>query len=183
MYENVILIPYRNREENLNYFLNNSWGLIKANVNNVKLVIIQQEDGKQFNRGKLLNVGFKEYLNKTRYFITHDVDINPTKLSIKFYNTHHDIFVIMSAHKESFGGIVKFKNEVIIDINGFPNNIWGWGIEDRAIFFRSCIKKINYIFNTFENKTKNFNILKHKSNAETYKNEKKKYLIFGLRKI
>ena len=27
-------------------------------------------------------------------------------------------------------------------MNGFPNNIWGWGIEDRALYIRSYIQNI-----------------------------------------
>ncbi len=68
-YENVILIPYRNRKEHLTYFLEHSWILIKEHLPNSKLVIIEQDEGNLFNRGKVLNVGFKEYLDKTNYFL------------------------------------------------------------------------------------------------------------------
>ena len=171
MYENIILIPYRNREAHLDYFINNSWKLIKDNVNNPRLVIIEQEEGKLFNRGKLLNVGFKEYIDKTKFFITHDVDINPNSSTLTEYNNTYDITSIYTAHNESLGGIIKISNDVLKNINGFPNNIWGWGIEDRALFYRAYIKNVrpvNY------NKKYNFKVLHHKSNVETYINEKKK---------
>lgn len=41
-------------------------------------MVIEQNEGKLFNRGAILNIGFKEYENKSKYFITHDVDINPS---------------------------------------------------------------------------------------------------------
>lgn len=170
MYENIILIPYRNREAHLDYFINNAWKLIKNNVNNPRLVIIEQEEGKLFNRGKLLNVGFKEYSDKTKFFITHDVDTIPNNTAIEIYNSTSDITSICVPHNCSLGCISKLSNKTIKNINGFPNNIWGWGIEDRALFYRAYIKNIrpvNY------NKNNNFNVLNHKSNVETYINEKK----------
>lgn len=173
MYANIIIIPYRNRKEHLDYFLKHSWTLIKEHVNNVKLVIVEQEEGKLFNRGKLLNVGFKEYQDKTEYFITHDVDMKPSLEVAKTVYTKEDIemFRINSAHSLSLGGIIKAKHDIIFDINGFPNNIWGWGIEDRALYFKSKIKNINITNSDLKNN--DFKILSHKSNAETYRNEKK----------
>ena len=172
-YTNIILIPYRNRKEHLDYFIKNSWPLINENLDNCKLVIIEQEEGKLFNRGKLLNVGFQEYLDKTKYFITHDVDINPNKEAIKIYyrDDNFDIIRIFNAHKMSLGGICKISNIAIKNINGFPNHIWGWGIEDRALFYRAKImnEKISPLYND----RKLFKSLNHKSNAETYIDEKK----------
>ena len=79
MYKNVIIIPYRQREEHLEYFIKHTVPLIEECMPETKVVVIEQCEGKLFNRGKVLNVGFKEYLDKTEYFITHDVDINPKK--------------------------------------------------------------------------------------------------------
>jgi len=172
MYENIILIPYRNREKHLLYFLQNTYPLIQKNIPNSKIVIIEQEEGKKFNKGQLLNIGFKEYINNTKYFITHDVDIHPKKEIINEYNKKNDIYVIFSAHKECLGGISKFSNNTIKSINGFPNNIYGWGIEDRALFYRSYIKKIPVKFSNLCRN--NFLFLHHPTNVITYTDEKKK---------
>ncbi len=169
MYKNIILIPYRDRKEHLEYYLKNTWIKLKEELPKSKIVIIEQEEGKLFNRGKILNVGFKEYIDKTEFFITQDVDINPTNETMKEYNNESsDIYGIKVGHENSFGGICKFRNEVIKEINGFPNNIWGWGIEDRAIFFRGYIKNIKYKIN----ENQDFKMLEHKSNYEEYKGEK-----------
>lgn len=136
MYENIILIPYRNREKHLNYFIQNTIPLIQKLIPNTLIVIIEQEEGKLFNRGCILNVGFKEYQNKTKYFITQDVDINPTKLSLqKYYNQDcNDIILgILVSPSKTLGGITKISNQNIFKMNGFPNNIWGWGVEDKAL--------------------------------------------------
>ena len=79
MYENIIAIPFRNRDEHLEYFITNTVPLIQEHLPNSKVIVIEQNEGKLFNRGLLLNIAFKEYKNKTNYFFTHDVDINPTK--------------------------------------------------------------------------------------------------------
>lgn len=37
------------------------------------------------------------------------------------------MYRIKSAHDNSLGGIIKVKHDIIFNINGFPNNIWGVG--------------------------------------------------------
>ncbi len=172
MFDNIILIPYRNRKEHFDYFLKNSWTLIKKHLPNTKLVVIEQEEGKLFNRGKLLNVGFKEYLDKTKYFITHDVDVNPTMnaLNTSYINTDYDIIRINCPHKKSLGRICKLSSDSVNKINGHPNYIWGWGIEDRALFYRSVIMGCSV--SPLYNKYNEFKSLSHTSNVEIYKGEK-----------
>ena len=70
MYDNIIIIPFRNRDTHLEYFINNTVPLIQKYLPNSKVVVIEQNEGKLFNRGMLLNIGFKEYENKTNYFYT-----------------------------------------------------------------------------------------------------------------
>jgi len=150
----VILIPYRNRKEHLDYFLQNSWPLLKQNLPNSKLSIIEQEEGKLFNRGKILNVGFKEYMDKTNYFITHDVDVNPYEKTIHLYKivpNNNEVVGIFSSPCMTLGGIIKISNEIIKKINGFPNNYWGWGVEDRALYNRAKHFGMNIHYNIFSN--------------------------------
>lgn len=171
MYDNIIAIPYRNRDNHLKYYIENTVPLIQKYLPNTKVVVIEQNKGKLFNRGAILNVAFKEYENKTKYFFTNDVDINPNLKIIKSIYTKEDIemFRIKSAHNVSLGGIIKVKHDIIFDINGFPNNIWGWGIEDRALYYRCCMKNINIT----NNPNQSFKIMPHTSNAITYTGEKK----------
>ena len=147
MYKNIIIIPYRKREQHLEYFIKNTVPLIEELMPETKVVVIEQCEGKLFNRGKVLNVGFKEYMNKTEYFITHDVDINPTKLCIEtYYNESVDVNCVMGIYTSqcnTLGGIIKIKSKCIEKINGFPNDFWGWGIEDKALQNRSEFFNIN----------------------------------------
>ena len=81
--DTVILIPYRNRQKQLLYFIQHSAPIINKYLPTSKIVVIRQtNDNQLFNRGKLLNVGFSLYKDKTKYFMTHDVDLNPTNLFV-----------------------------------------------------------------------------------------------------
>jgi hypothetical protein len=171
MYENIIAIPFRDRDTHLEYFIKNTVPLLEQYLPNTRVVVIEQNEGKLFNRGMLLNVAFKEYQNKTNYFFTHDVDMNPSLEIIKSIYTKQDIEMlrVKLIHELSLGGIIKVKHDIIFDINGFPNNIWGWGIEDRALYYRCCMKNINIT----NNHNQSFNCRPHKSNYEIYIGEKK----------
>ena len=171
MYSNIIAIPFRDRNQHLEYFIKNTIPLLEEHLPNTKVVVVEQNKGKLFNRGALLNIAFKEYENKTKYFFTHDVDTNPNLEIIKSIYTKEDIeiFRIKSAHNLSLGGIIKVKHDIIFDINGFPNNIWGWGIEDRALYYRCYMKNINIT----NNPNQSFKTMPHTSNAIQYIGEKK----------
>lgn len=161
----LILVPYRDRQEHLIIFINKLAPLLKKHIADVKIVIIEQsQDNKRFNRGKILNVGFNEYHKDFDYFFTHDVDTLPYENTIiNLYNkTDQDIFRIHSGHHVSLGGIVKFKCNTFKNINGFPNNIWGWGLEDEALFTRAMIS--SFAINDYQvNSRKNFVFLPHQS--------------------
>jgi len=154
MLNNVIVVPYRNRETHMKYFIENSVPLFQQYLPNTLVLIVEQNEGKLFNRGALLNIGFKEYDYKTEYFFTHDIDINPTKKFVQeYYSKHVDSSNILGLYTsvcDTLGGIIKLKNEVINKINGFPNDVWGWGSEDKALQNRSeyfKIKKSTFLLN------------------------------------
>ena len=62
----------------------------------------------------------------------------------------------------------------MIDINGFPNYIWGWGVEDRALYFRSKIRR--YSIN-WAKKNREFKILPHRANNTPEKKPKNHHKI------
>ena len=157
MYENIIAIPFRERDKHLEYFIKNTIPLFEKHLPNTKVVVVEQNKGKLFNRGMLLNVAFKEYENKTKYFFTYDVDINPTKKCIEEHFIKEvndsDVLGIYTSQCNTLGGIIKIKNSTIHKINGFPNDIWGWGTEDKAVQNRAeyyNIKKITNLTNKVE---------------------------------
>ncbi len=72
----AIIVPYRDREQQLKRFLSHMKDYIKDI--DYEIFIIEQADDKPFNRGKLLNAGYKYALDKgCDYFVFHDVDMLP----------------------------------------------------------------------------------------------------------
>lgn len=137
MYKNVILIPYRDRAMHLDYFLKNSAPLLHEQLPDTRIVVVEQTaDNRLFNRGKLLNVGFGLYKDKTTYFITHDVDVNPKHTILNAYKEEIADNVVKGIYTSAcntLGGIIKIKSSAIHRCNGFPNDFWGWGVEDKAL--------------------------------------------------
>jgi len=152
---NIILIPYRNRGEHLKYFIKETYPLLKKEMKELKIVVVEQTEGKLFNRGKLLNIGFMLYKNTGEYFFNHDVDLNPKMITIKeLYKKEiedGEIMGIYTSRCNTLGGIIKFKKKVFIEINGFPNEIWGWGTEDKALQNRAEYKRAKVTKNILDN--------------------------------
>ena len=168
----TIGIPYRDRADHLKIFLKYMIPKCKQYFDKFNIVIIEQNGDDLFNRGKLLNIGYKLYGQNSDYYITHDVDIlPPDDIILKYYNSTENITRILSAHNHSLGGILNFKSDIFNEINGFPNDIWGWGVEDRAIYFRSFIKKISV--NNSSVKKSQVRYLPHKRNNRPYKGKTK----------
>lgn len=166
-----VLVPYRDREKHLKEFMNDFVPMLKKHIPDVNVTIIEQsQDNKGFNRGKLLNVGIKEEIDTATHFIFHDIDTlsddNCIKKLYRVHSDHEDIVRICVPHKTSLGCICKFTKESILKINGFPNTIYGWGIEDRALYWRSKIKKISMSEN-YKNDY-SFKTLPHRSNVRRY---------------
>ena len=144
----AIIVPFRNdkdniRKEQLKKFID----FAKLNFHeNVKILIIEQNSfDKKFNRGKLLNVGIKLAKNIDHY-IFHDVDLLPDKHLIEYYSTYPTIPIHIARVWKTkytaygfFGGIVSMSKKQIYKINGYPNNFWGWGGEDDALYNRTAI--------------------------------------------
>jgi len=188
MYENIIIIPYRHREKHLEYFIKNTIPLFQKYLPNTKVVVVEQNDGKLFNRGAVLNVGFKEYQNKTKYFFTHDVDINPTEKSIKEYYVKEvgegNVMGIYTSQCDTLGGIIKINDSTIHKINGFPNDIWGWGNEDKALQNRTeyyNINKITNLTNKYEHPEYilRFNDVDDRESSNINKNWYNNYVLFN----
>jgi hypothetical protein len=150
MYKNIIIIPYRNRKEHLDIFIRDALPLFEKYLKPFKVVVIEQNEGKLFNRGIVINIGFNEYREQTEYFFTHDIDIVPKENCVKdiytkLPSTNNTVMGILTAGSgcNTLGGIIKFNSETFIKANGFPNNMWGWGVEDKALQNRVEFMNIN----------------------------------------
>lgn len=173
----AIIVPYRERENHLQRFLSE---FDTECLSNCQIVIVEQCDSKEFNRGKLLNIGFQEMKEECDYVIFHDVDMIPSKeYIIKAYAFEEEIVRLSIVHGHSLGRCCKVKKETYEKMNGHPNTIWGWGLEDRILWYRA--NAIDAKIKDFNECKKHYKTLPHKSNAHPYTGEKKERDVFETR--
>ena len=111
-----------------------------------EIFIIEQADDKPFNRGKLLNAGYKYAVDKgCDYFVFHDVDMLPEDVDYSYSDKPLHLATHLQEHDyettffDYFGGVTMFTKEDFETINGFSNEYWGWGFEDDDLLVR-CLE-------------------------------------------
>jgi hypothetical protein len=146
-----VIVPYRDRYEHLQIFKNYITEYLNSTGIPFELIIVEQDGGSNFNRGKLLNIGFK-YAKKLKcdYVVFHDVDMLP--IDVDYSYVEHPIHLATNFISDGdmkrtlfynyFGGVTLFSVSDFERINGYSNEYWGWGFEDDDLLYR-CIK--NYI--------------------------------------
>jgi beta-1,4-galactosyltransferase 1 len=163
-----IIIPYRDREEHLKVFLEESNG--KINVENYDIIVVSQNHEKLFNRGKLLNVGFEYAKNESDYFCFHDIDMIPINVDYSYPEKPYHLAVNMPQgdYDDYYGGVNLFNKEDFLKINGFSNEFWGWGHEDDDLLNR--IKSIGYSIFRREGQFKSLPHIRTTLNHDNYQN-------------
>lgn len=144
----VILVPYRDdptheRAKQLEILVEYMEQWLAGHAYHI--VVCQESNADvPFNRGKLLNEGFL-YAVRTYHptlCVFHDVDLIPSDELKPFYVDAQSAPVHVASvwkryqHEGFFGGIVSFRPRQFEQINGFPNQFWGWGGEDAALYQR-----------------------------------------------
>ena len=132
-----IIVPYRNREQHLKVFLKKMNQYLSTRNMNYEIIVVHQDDAKLFNRGMLLNIGFKIAESyECDYVVFHDVDMVPLivdysysdiplHLATDFKPIKND--VERELFEEYFGGVTLFPMEDFRKIDGYSNKYWGWG--------------------------------------------------------
>ncbi|XP_043936446.1 beta-1,4-galactosyltransferase 3-like [Protopterus annectens] len=151
-YKIAIIIPHRNRMEHLTYLLYHLHPFLQRQQLKYRIFVIEQAGNYTFNRGKLLNVGFKEAMKHENWdcIFFHDVDLIPEDdrntyicdLFPKHASIAMDKFKYRLPYKHFFGGVSALTPEHVEKINGFPNSYWGWGGEDDDIATRIKLNKM-----------------------------------------
>lgn len=132
----LMVIPIRNREEDLKEILPKIISIFNYQNINYKIVIIEQSKKKDFNKGKLNNIGFIEGIkNFPNYnnLLFNDVDNYPKynktinfKINVKGF--HH-----LFGNDKWLGGFYITNKYFFKKVNGYSNKFWGWGGEDKDI--------------------------------------------------
>ena len=110
------------------------------------VVATQTDDGRKFNRGRLMNAAFRE-MNGEEYdsVIFHDVDLLPSEELMPYYATPPcegrpchlaGRWRSKYASEEFVGGAIAFRPADFVRINGYANDNWGWGLDDEELGLR-----------------------------------------------
>eukprot|EP01083_Nonionella_stella_P287956 980195_1 len=111
------------------------------------ILIVEQANGRLFNRAALFNVGFlwgNEKWKECDYVIAHDIDEIPLHEDMDYGYPSRPIHLLRSRSKDNFrplystnwGGNVAINNKHFKKINGYSNKFWGWGGEDDDFYNR-----------------------------------------------
>ena len=159
-----IIVPYRAREIHLETFKKKMTQYLNARKMNYEIIVVHQDDAKLFNRGMLLNIGFKIAESyECDYVVFHDVDMIPLIVDYSYSDIPLHLATDFKGSEgepkrelfeEYFGGVTLFPMEDFRKIDGYSNKYWGWGFEDDDLRYR-CIKNDvpfkNIIGDTFTN--------------------------------
>ena len=157
----AVIVPFReqkqqNRKAQLDAFERHMTKFLHGR-RFVIFVVEQSDDGRAFNRGALLNIGFVEAqclagAVPLASVIFHDVDLLPSSGLLRWYlepptagrPTHIAApsawgkYAMPGYEEVFFGGVTALHPPDFARANGFPNEYWGWGMEDDQV--RVCMR-------------------------------------------
>jgi N-terminal region of glycosyl transferase group 7/N-terminal domain of galactosyltransferase len=133
----IFIIPYRDRAEQLETWKEQMKPMLKSL--NYQVLVVNQKDDREFNRGAIKNIGFLYVKNKypntygSITLVFNDVDTYPsTPDTIPNYLTSPGVIKHFYGYKHALGGIVSVNAKDFETLNGFPN-YWAWGFEDNML--------------------------------------------------
>ena len=145
MHKLGVIVPYRDRPIQLRSFKDSITQYLNKNKIKYELIVIDQLDRKDFNRGKLLNIGFKKALElKCDYVVFHDVDMLPIFADYSYSKVPVHLIDYLEVPEgtsrtlnyDYFGGVTIFPCNLFTQINGYSNGYKGWGFEDDDLLLR-----------------------------------------------
>ena len=136
------IVPYRDRANQLFEFKKQITEKLNCEF---ELIVVEQLGEKDFNRGKLLNIGFlKAEELECDYVVFHDVDMIPVEVDYSYREKPTHLITDLELPEgtsrtlfdEYFGGVTLFPSNLFKQINGYSNEYWGWGFEDDDLLLR-----------------------------------------------
>lgn len=166
----AIIIPFRNREEHLRIFIPYIHQFLQHQFIRYQIFVIEQSELKEFNRGKLFNVGYLEVKKVNRFpcLILHDVDLLPQNINNIYGCTKYPRHMASNINKlryvltydTYFGGVISILSFQYKYVNGFSNVFYGWGGEDDDFFNR--VRNQKYDVCRFEPSVQTYYALSHR---------------------
>ena len=141
-----VIVPFRNRHDQIVPFIETMREYLGKNEIPFEIIFVKQDDAKLFNRGTLLNIGFKQAQKlECDYVVFHDIDMLP--IDVDYSYSDHPLHLATNFKDNErvlfetyFGGVTLFPMNDFRRINGYSNKYWGWGYEDDDLLLR-CVKK------------------------------------------
>lgn len=138
----AIIVPYRDRPDQLQYFVYHmKW------FYNFRVIVVEQTDDKPFNRGRLLNIGFIESVTpETKQIIFHDIDMIPKENYPTLWDKDQVVQLASSTiqKKDYLGGVTLFTTDAFIKSEGYHNEYFHRA-EDNEQMFNLKMKKIKVV--------------------------------------
>jgi hypothetical protein len=145
-----IVIPYRDRAEHLADFVPHVHAYFSRDKADkdipVRMLVVEQPTGLPFNRALLLNIGFHILQREIDYICFHDVDYLPLWADYSYpggptmliwHGLERELFSrFRQKPDEYFAAVTLVRTEHFAAVNGFSNDYWGWGHEDRDLKLR-----------------------------------------------
>ncbi|CAH0589186.1 unnamed protein product [Chrysodeixis includens] len=183
----AVIVPYRNRQMNLAVFLRYLHPILKKQLLEYRIFVIEQFGIEQFNKGTLYNIAFLESQRFGSWdcLIFHDVDLIPEDERISYtcmqYPTHMSPSVesqnYILAYNTLFGGVTSLMPEHYIAVNGYSNFYWSWGAEDDDMYVRLQSAELPML--RYNSTIARFAALPHERNREG----KHRYFFLDLSKL
>ncbi|CAH0400790.1 unnamed protein product [Chilo suppressalis] len=171
----AIIIPFRDRQQHLAVFLRHMHPFLMMQQVEYGIFVVEQAGNSEFNRAKLMNVGFVESQKLKaggwQCFIFHDIDLLPLDLRNMYscprqprhMSASIDKFHFKLPYEDIFGGVSAMTLEQFTKVNGFSNKYWGWGGEDDDMFYR--LKKVGYHIARYKMSIARYAMLDHKKST------------------
>lgn len=152
MHKLGVVVPYRNRDKQLRTFLEKVPKYLDRKGLLYEIIVVEQMDEEDFNRGALLNAGacVAEKLG-CDYLAFHDVDLLPEDVDYYYPKNgpvelvgqiqdstldRHFSVALQTPEFDYFGGATLITLEDFKKINGYSNRYTGWGFEDSDLLAR-----------------------------------------------
>ncbi|XP_068146743.1 beta-1,4-N-acetylgalactosaminyltransferase bre-4 [Drosophila tropicalis] len=177
----AIVVPFRDRYAHLSVFLRNIHPFLMKQRIAYRIFIVEQTNGKPFNRAAMMNIGYLEALKLYQWdcFIFHDVDLLPLD-DRNLYNCPRqprhmsvaiDTLNFKLPYRTIFGGVSAMTRQHFQAVNGFSNSFFGWGGEDDDMSNR--LKHANLFISRYPINIARYMMLKHqkeKANPKRFEN-------------
>jgi hypothetical protein len=164
----IFIIPFRARppheirKEEIKKCIESIVSCFTKHNKKFEIIIAEQNNDHPFNMALLKNIGFlegeKKYTTPKLYLhMNADYYIDTSKDFPKELDDFNeegvlDIYALdKDDNSDWVGGCCAFTAESFIKINGFPNNLFGWGGCDTAFRYRLNTNGVKYIRNTLTN--------------------------------